>query len=74
MPRRGRRCCVTCCDQGYFVPYILHAIKNIGLQATREVLARRMVDESRFNLGLDVVTADKVDAYSDFLGIIDARP
>ncbi|WP_433931590.1 sugar ABC transporter substrate-binding protein [Sorangium cellulosum] len=60
--------------QGYFVPYVLHAIKNIGLQATREVLAQQMVDGSRFNLGLDVVTADKVDAYSDFLGIIDARP
>jgi ribose transport system substrate-binding protein len=60
--------------QGYFAPYVLHAIKNIGLDATREALAPRMVDGSRLNLGLDVVTPDKIDAYSDFLGLIDARP
>jgi ribose transport system substrate-binding protein len=55
------------------VPYILYGIKNLGLDATRGVLAPRMVDDSRFNLGLDVVTADKIDAYNDFLDIIDAR-
>ncbi|XYH98423.1 sugar ABC transporter substrate-binding protein [Sorangium sp. So ce1128] len=60
--------------QGYLVPYILYGIKNIGLQATRKVLAPRMFDDSRFNLGLDVVPADKIDAYNDFLDMIDARP
>ncbi|WP_437618690.1 sugar ABC transporter substrate-binding protein [Sorangium sp. So ce1151] len=59
--------------QGYLVPYILYGIKNLGLDATRGVLAPRMVDDSRFNLGLDVVPADKIDAYSDFLDIIDAK-
>ncbi|AUX21504.1 uncharacterized protein SOCEGT47_019900 [Sorangium cellulosum] len=42
-------------DQGYLVPYILYAIKNIGLDATREILARQMVDASRVNTGLDGV-------------------
>ncbi|XXT15518.1 substrate-binding domain-containing protein [Sorangium sp. So ce429] len=60
--------------QGYLVPYILYGIKNLGLDATRGVLVPRMVDESRFNLGLDVVAAHKIDAYNDFLDIIDARP
>ncbi|WP_437676920.1 sugar ABC transporter substrate-binding protein [Sorangium sp. So ce131] len=58
--------------QGYLVPYILYGIKNIGLRATREILAPRMVDDSRFDLGLDVVPANKTDAYNDFLGLIDA--
>ncbi|WP_438003765.1 substrate-binding domain-containing protein [Sorangium sp. So ce321] len=59
--------------QGYLVPYILYGIKNLGLDATRGVIAPRMVDDSRFNLGLDVVPASKIDAYNDFLDIIDAR-
>ncbi|AUX45466.1 sugar ABC transporter [Sorangium cellulosum] len=59
--------------QGYLVPYILQGIKNIGLDATRGALAPRMVDDSRFDLGLDVVPAHKVDAYNDFLAILDAR-
>ncbi|WP_437806015.1 sugar ABC transporter substrate-binding protein [Sorangium sp. So ce1078] len=59
--------------QGYLAPYILYGIKNIGLHATREILAPRMVDDGRFDLGLDVVPAHKVDAYSAFLDMIDAR-
>ncbi|WP_437522263.1 substrate-binding domain-containing protein [Sorangium sp. So ce726] len=53
--------------EGYLVPYILYGIKAIGLEATKQILAPRMVDDSRVNLGLDVVPADKVDAYNDFL-------
>ncbi|WP_433932747.1 substrate-binding domain-containing protein [Sorangium cellulosum] len=56
--------------QGYLVPYILYGIKSIGLDATREILAPQMVDESRVNTGLDVVRADKIDAYNDFLDLI----
>ncbi len=52
------------------MPYILYGIKNIGLDATKKILAPLMVDDSRVNTGLDVVTADKIDAYNDFLGAI----
>ncbi|XYI00114.1 sugar ABC transporter substrate-binding protein [Sorangium sp. So ce1128] len=58
--------------QGYLVPYILYGIKNIGLDATREILAPQMVDDVRVNTGLDVVPADKIDAYNDFLDSLDA--
>ncbi|MGK4006984.1 substrate-binding domain-containing protein [Sorangium sp. So ce1036] len=58
--------------EGYLVPYILYGIKTIGLDATRQILAPQMVDGERFNLGLDVVPADKVDAYNDFLASIGA--
>ncbi|WP_438007418.1 substrate-binding domain-containing protein [Sorangium sp. So ce321] len=59
--------------QGYLVPYILYAIKTIGLDATRKILAPQLVDESRVDTGLDVVPGDKIDAYNDFLGSIDAN-
>ncbi|WP_437735525.1 sugar ABC transporter substrate-binding protein [Sorangium sp. So ce1335] len=57
--------------QGYLVPYILYGIKNIGLDATRQILAPRMIDDFRVNTGIDVVSADKIDAYNDFLASID---
>ncbi|WP_437962531.1 substrate-binding domain-containing protein (plasmid) [Sorangium sp. So ce119] len=59
--------------QGYLVPYILYGIKNIGLDATRQILAPQMVDDIRVNTGLDVVPADKIDAYNDFLDAIRAN-
>ncbi|WP_437735116.1 substrate-binding domain-containing protein [Sorangium sp. So ce1335] len=59
--------------QGYLVPYILYAIKSIGLDATRTILAPQMDDARRVNTGIDVVPADKIDAYNDFLGSIDAN-
>ncbi|MGK3966717.1 substrate-binding domain-containing protein [Sorangium sp. So ce118] len=55
---------------GYLVPYILYGIKNIGLDATKASLAPRMVDESRLNVGLDVVPWNKVDEYNAFLDSI----
>ncbi|WP_437782492.1 substrate-binding domain-containing protein [Sorangium sp. So ce1097] len=58
--------------QGYLVPYILYGIKTIGLDATRRVLAPHMVDDIRVNTGLDVVPADKIDDYNDFLDSISA--
>ncbi|XXY46173.1 substrate-binding domain-containing protein [Sorangium sp. So ce269] len=57
---------------GYLGPYIVYGIKNIGLDATREILAPQMIDGSRFDLGVDVVPADKVDVYYDFLHSIGA--
>ncbi|WP_437962528.1 substrate-binding domain-containing protein (plasmid) [Sorangium sp. So ce119] len=59
--------------EGYLVPYILYGIKSIGLDATRRILAPQMVGDSLFNLGLDVVPGDKVDAYNEFLDSIGAN-
>jgi len=58
--------------QGYLVPYILYGIKTIGLDETKKILAPQMVDDSRFDTGIDVVPADKIDAYNDFLASIGA--
>ncbi|WP_437757658.1 substrate-binding domain-containing protein [Sorangium sp. So ce1389] len=59
--------------EGYLVPYILYGIKTIGLDATKGILAPQLVDGSLFNLGLDVVLEDKVDAYNAFLDSIGAN-
>ncbi|WP_437492151.1 substrate-binding domain-containing protein [Sorangium sp. So ce1014] len=59
--------------EGYIVPYILYGMKSIGLEATRDILASHMADDSRFNLGLDVVPGDKVDDYNAFLDAIGAN-
>ncbi|WP_437756941.1 substrate-binding domain-containing protein [Sorangium sp. So ce1389] len=53
--------------EGYLVPYILYGIKNIGLDATKKIIAPLMVDDIRVNTGLDVVTAETIDAYNDHL-------
>lgn len=59
--------------EGYLVPYILYGIQHIGLDATKDILRplmkdeNQMPDEHRVNLGVDVVPADKVQAYNDFL-------
>ncbi|WP_437330087.1 substrate-binding domain-containing protein [Sorangium sp. So ce381] len=59
--------------EGYLVPYILYGIEHIGLDATKDILRplmtdeNQMPDEHRVNLGVDVVPADKVQAYNDFL-------
>lgn len=55
---------------GYLVPYILYGIKVLGLEATKAILAPRMFDEDRLNVGLDVVPWDKVDEYNAFLDSI----
>jgi ribose transport system substrate-binding protein len=59
--------------EGYLVPYILYGIQHLGLEATKQILSPLMIDENqmpdehRVNLGVDVVPADRVDAYNDFL-------
>ncbi|WP_437732990.1 substrate-binding domain-containing protein [Sorangium sp. So ce1335] len=55
---------------GYLVPYILYSIKIIGLDATKAILAPRMIDPGRLNVGLDVVPWNKVDEYNAFLDSI----
>jgi ribose transport system substrate-binding protein len=52
---------------GYLVPYVLYSMKVLGAQRTLDILAPEMVDESRFNAGIDVVRADQVDEYNSFL-------
>jgi ribose transport system substrate-binding protein len=57
---------------GYLTPYVLYSLKVLGTDSTMEILAPQMVDESRFNTGIDVVLDDQVDeykAYLDSLGI-----
>ncbi|KYF83726.1 sugar ABC transporter [Sorangium cellulosum] len=57
---------------GYLVPYILYGIRTIGLEATKEALAPQMFDESRLDVGLDVVLSTKVDEYNLFLDSLGA--
>ncbi|KYF47532.1 sugar ABC transporter [Sorangium cellulosum] len=59
--------------EGYLGPYIVYGIKSIGLDATRKILAPQLVGGSQFDLGVDVVPWDKVDAYNDFLDEIGAE-
>ncbi|WP_437726087.1 substrate-binding domain-containing protein [Sorangium sp. So ce861] len=57
---------------GYLVPYILYGIRTVGLEATKEALAPQMFDDSRLDVGLDVVLSSKVDEYNRFLDAIGA--
>ncbi|WP_437834289.1 substrate-binding domain-containing protein [Sorangium sp. So ce1153] len=59
--------------QGYLVPYILYGIKNIGLDATRKLLTPQLVEGGLVDTGIDMVPWDKIDAYNDFLGSIEAN-
>ncbi|WP_437581630.1 substrate-binding domain-containing protein [Sorangium sp. So ce887] len=58
--------------EGYLGPYIVYGVKSIGLDATKEILAPQL-DGNQFDLGVDVVRWDKVDAYIDFLDEIGAE-
>jgi ribose transport system substrate-binding protein len=52
---------------GYMVPYVLYSMKVLGADRTLEILSPSMVDESRFNAGIDVVRADQVEDYNSYL-------
>ena len=52
---------------GYLVPYALTSIKRLGLSRTAELLGDRMLDEHRFDTGVDVVGADQIEDYYNFL-------
>jgi ribose transport system substrate-binding protein len=52
---------------GYMTPYVLYGFKALGKEATKAILAPQMVDNYRFNTGLDVIPAAKLDAYYSYL-------
>lgn len=52
---------------GYLVPYVLYSMKALGAERTLEILSPEMTDAVRFNSGIDVVPAEKVDSYNAFL-------
>ncbi|HEY3495391.1 MAG TPA: substrate-binding domain-containing protein [Polyangiaceae bacterium] len=52
---------------GYMVPYVLYSMKVLGVEKTMDIISPHMVDESRFNAGIDVVHADEVEDYNSFL-------
>jgi ribose transport system substrate-binding protein len=52
---------------GYLSPYVLYGINVLGMKKTKEILEPHMADNVRFNLGLDVVKADKLDDYYSYL-------
>ncbi len=52
---------------GYIIPYLLYAVNSIGLEETRELISELMVDDSRLDLGLDVIPYDGVAEYNAFL-------
>ncbi|WP_437313697.1 substrate-binding domain-containing protein [Sorangium sp. So ce385] len=58
---------------GYLAPYIVYGIKAIGLGATQRMLAPQLAGGTWFDLGVDVVPADKVDDFYDFLYSIGAE-
>jgi ribose transport system substrate-binding protein len=52
---------------GYLTPYILYGMNVLGKETTKNLLGAQLVDGGRFNSGLDVVAADKLDQYYSFL-------
>jgi ribose transport system substrate-binding protein len=56
---------------GYLVPYALYSIRVLGMDATIDSLADQMIDTERFDTGIDVVQADQVDDYNDFLDTLE---
>lgn len=52
---------------GYMVPYVLYSANVLGMEATKDIIGRHMVDDFRFDAGLDVVPAGELDEYNAFL-------
>ena len=52
---------------GYLLPYAMYSIRVLGFEATTDVLESHMVGPNRFDTGIDVVMADQIDDYGDFL-------
>jgi len=52
---------------GYMTPYVLYGFKALGKDLTKAILAPQMVDDFRFNTGLDVIPAAKLDSYYSYL-------
>jgi ribose transport system substrate-binding protein len=52
---------------GYMTPYVIYGMNVLGKEKTKQLLSAQMIDQYQFNTGLDVVPADKMDAYAAFL-------
>ncbi len=52
---------------GYMTPYVLYGFRALGREATKAILKPQMVDDFRFDTGLDVVPAAKLDDYYSYL-------
>ena len=52
---------------GYLVPYAIYSIKVLGLDETIDLLGDHMIDDERFDTGVDVIEADQIDDYTEFL-------
>ncbi|HEX2733727.1 MAG TPA: substrate-binding domain-containing protein [Polyangiaceae bacterium] len=52
---------------GYLAPYVLYGINVLGADKTKSLLKANMVDDVRFNAGLDIVPAAKLDDYYSYL-------
>jgi ribose transport system substrate-binding protein len=52
---------------GYLTPYVLYGFEALGKEATKAILRPQMVDDFRFNTGLDVIPAAKLDSYYSYL-------
>lgn len=52
---------------GYLTPYVLYGFKALGKEATKTILMPQMVDDYRFNTGLDVIPSAKLDDYYSYL-------
>jgi ribose transport system substrate-binding protein len=52
---------------GYLLPYAIYSIRVLGLDETVKILSKQMIDDSRCDTGVDVIEADQVDDYNDFL-------
>jgi len=53
--------------QGYMVPYIVYSIHALGLKKTKQLLGDHLIGGSSFDTGMDVVPADQLDEFNDFL-------
>ena len=52
---------------GYMIPYVLYSLRSFGYDATADLLGDRLIKPHIFDTGLDVVAADQVDDYNNFL-------
>jgi len=52
---------------GYLLPYAMYSIKVLGFEATTDILKDQMVGPNKFDTGIDVVGADQVDEFGEFL-------
>lgn len=52
---------------GYLIPYILYAADTLGIEPTKQLISDVMVDNFRIDTGLDIIPANKLEDYNNFL-------